>query len=130
MGGKESGLPGRKLLLPHACRGATLLGLGGVLCNREHVPRCTRVLYPLVPGRLDRSTTPGTRVPAFCTRVPRFSYTLQTTRCKQTQTSNVLVLALSSRGIVLIGTPHSHVPHGSSRSLQMCFMPQAGHRIV
>ena len=71
-------LPGRKLLPPHVCRGATLLGLGGTLCNREHVLGCTRVLYPLVPRRWDCSTTLGTRVPALCTRVPRCSHTLQT----------------------------------------------------
>ena len=42
MGGKKSGLPGRKLLLLHVCRGATFLGLGGILCNKEQVPR----VYP------------------------------------------------------------------------------------
>ena len=35
--------------------------------NREHVPRCTRVLHPLVPRRWERSTAAGKRVPAFCT---------------------------------------------------------------
>ena len=37
--------------------------------NREHVHRCTRILYPLVPRRWEHSTAPGTLVPAFCTRL-------------------------------------------------------------
>ena len=98
MGGEESGLPGRKLLLLHVRRRPPLLGLGSFLCNREHVPGCTRVLYPLVPRRWERSTAPGTRVPAFCTRVPQCSYTLQTTRRQHTANKHRPMTCCSRRG--------------------------------